>query len=441
MKIDTQKLSAMIQCETISSRTQTDLTKFFTFHELLKELFPTFFATVQVEVIEGSLLMKWEGSHKWPDNSSPLLPVMFMSHHDVVEATGEWTHGAFSGEIADGCVWGRGTLDTKGNLWAMISAAEQLMEEGFIPTRDYYFTSTCNEETTGKGARAIVTLLKSRGVTLDLLLDEGGMIVPEPMSGVNGTYAMIGIAEKGCMTLKFSAKGPGGHGSTPGKNTPWIQLSKFMLAVEKHSVFTSQMQPATIEMLRCFAPSMTGPMKFIFQNSKYTSRLLTKIMPTMSGTGAALVQTTIAFTMGKGANGHNVIPQEAWVTGDMRFSLHQGRDASVKSITEFAAKYGIETEVIEDGVTASVTDFNGSMFQLVDKTIRDVFPDVLVTPYIMLGASDSRFFGDICENCIRFAPFRLDVSQLGTIHGIDENISISTLEPAVQFFANIMQTV
>lgn len=434
-----QKLSTLIQCETISSHNQKDLNKFYKFHALLKELYPMFFSVISLEVIQGCLLMKWEGTHIWKDSSTPLNPIMFMSHHDVVEASGEWTHPAFSGTVSDGRLWGRGTLDTKGNLWAMITAAEELITKGFQPTRDYYFVSSCNEETSGEGAQTIVATLKERNITLDLLLDEGGMIIPEPMPGIKGLYAMVGVGEKGCVTLKFTARGNGGHGSSPGKNTPWIQLSKFMLDVENHAVFDTYMNPATKEMLRCFAPNMSGALGILFKNIRLTSGLLTKIMPSVSSTAAALVKTTIAFTMGQGANGYNVIPQEAWIIGDMRFSIHQGKDSSIKAISSIASKYGLETQVVEDGIDSPLTDFQGPMFQLVSDTIHTIYPDVNVAPYIMLGASDSRFFGEICENCIRFAPFVIDTQQLDSIHGIDENVYLSSLAPAVAFFELIMK--
>ena len=221
----------MIQTETISSG-EDDPEKFVRFQALLKELFPHVFAVCEIENFDGSLLLKWKGQGAEGD------PVLFMNHQDVVEATGEWEHEPFSGEIADGRIWGRGTLDDKGGLWGMLQAAEELMTEGFTPKRDIYFESSRNEEINGAGSNRISKELKQRGMRFDYVLDEGGMIVEEPIGGAKGYFAMIGVGEKCTTNLKFIAKSSGGHASTPGKNTPLVRLAKFMAAAENSSVRT-----------------------------------------------------------------------------------------------------------------------------------------------------------------------------------------------------------
>ena len=161
------RLSRLIQAETISAHGDADLTKFYKFHELLRAEFPSIFSVCELEDFSGSILLRWRGKDE------KMLPILFMNHHDVVEASGEWTHPAFSGEIADGKVWGRGTLDTKGGLWGMLQAADELAREGFVPARDVYFMSTCCEETTGAGADTISKALLERGIRFAMVLDEG----------------------------------------------------------------------------------------------------------------------------------------------------------------------------------------------------------------------------------------------------------------------------
>ena len=430
-----QLLSKLIKVETISSRENQDISKFHAFHKVLRETYPKLFATVECEEFDGSLMLKWKGT------DSSLKPVLLMNHHDVVEASGEWTHPAFSGEIADGKVWGRGTLDTKGGLAMMLQAAEELIAEGVTPKRDIYFVSTCTEEVGGEGGDAISLALKERNIEFYMVLDEGGMIMYDPIGGADGTFAMIGVGEKGYMDLKFIAKSNGGHASAPGKDTPLVRLGKFMAEAEKAACFDVQVSDTVKEMLSRFAPTMSGIMKTACSNVNTFKPALKKIMPMISPAGAALLRTTLAFTMSKGSDGTNVIPQEAWVVGNMRFSHHQGKKASVEAITALAKKYDLETVITDDGMESGITDFRGEAFRFVEKAVHNVFPEYKPVPYIMNAATDSRYFTRVCDNCIRFVPFKIDNQQLNSVHGIDENVDISTLAPAVDFYRYVIKEV
>ncbi len=430
-----KKLSRLVSTETISSRESKDITKFLNFHEVLKEEFPYFFNTVKVAVVDGSLLMRWEGTDKNAD------PVLLMNHHDVVEASGEWKYPAFSGEIADGRVWGRGTLDTKGGLCMMLQGAEELIKEGFKPRRDTYFVSTCTEETGGEHGDKISDILKEQGLNFYMVLDEGGMVVKEPIGGVDGTFAMVGVGEKGYVDLKFTAKSNGGHASAPGKNTPLARLAQFICEAEKAKVFQVEMSDTVSEMLSRFSPKMTGVMKLACGNVNVFKPLLEKVMPMFAPAAAAMLRTTLAFTQCKGADGANVIPQEAWVVGNMRYSHHQGRDDSVNAITELAKKYDIETIVINDGGESQLTDFNSDQFKFIEEAVRATLPDIEPVPYIMNGASDSRYFNKVSDHCIRFVPFIIDNEQLNSVHGIDESVDVDCLPYAVDFYKYVIRGV
>ena len=226
-----KQLAKMIQKETISSRFTEDRTKFYEFHQTLEEIFPQVHATCEKHVFNGSLLYKWSGK-------SSEKPILFMSHQDVVEAGGTWEHEPFSGDIDErGRVWGRGTVDTKGSLFCIFTAIEELIREGYQPEVDVYIGSSCTEEWSGEGAPETVRYLKEQGVELALVLDEGGMIIEEPIAGVKGTCAMVGVVEKGYGDVKFTARSSGGHASAPKKNTPLVRLGKFMAEVDAHSPF------------------------------------------------------------------------------------------------------------------------------------------------------------------------------------------------------------
>ena len=426
-------LSKMIQKETISDRYDMDRTKFLEFHELLEELFPNIHKTCEKHVFDGSLLFKWsgKGNHE---------PILFMSHHDVVEASGTWEHEAFSGDIdAEGNVWGRGTVDTKASLFCELMAVEELIKEGFVPECDVYIASSCTEEVGGEGAPMTVQYLKDQGVKLAYLVDEGGMILEEPVGGVKGVYGMVGVLEKGYGDVKFTARGIGGHASAPGKNTPLVRLGKFMVDVEKHNPFKKEFNATTKEMFRRMAPNMVFYMKMIFANMWLFEGLLTKVLGSISSAGGAMIQTTLAFTKAKGSDGLNVLPQEAYVTGNMRFIPHQDADESIALVAEIAKKYNIETEVIYKDYACPVVDYKGAPFQLVEEVAAEVYPGVGICPYVMTGGTDAKFYRDLSDYCLRFAPLYITQQQYKSIHALNENICKGTLPKGVDFYKMMIQ--
>lgn len=422
-----ERLSRLIQVETISAKGQTDRSKFYHFHDVLREMFPNLFAVCEFENFDGSFMLRWKGK---TDSD----PVMLMNHHDVVEASGDWTHPPFSGAIADGKVWGRGTLDTKGGLWAMLQAAEELAAEGFVPKQDTYFVSACTEECDGSGGDMISKELLRRGIRFAMVLDEGGMILEEPIGGAKGKFAMVGLGEKGAADLKFVARSTGGHASTPGKNTPLVRLGKFMAAVEKSNIFEADIPPAIAKMFETLSTKMSQPLKFVLGHPGLFKPVLLKVIPSVSGAAGAMLKTTLAFTMAQGSEGSNVLPQEAWVVGNMRYSHHQGGEASIEAVKKLAAQFDIETIVLDGGISSPISDHESRAFRLVEAAVSKAFPDVITSPYLMTGASDSRFMSRISDNCMRFVPFLISDQQLDSVHGIDENVDVSTLAPAVDFY-------
>ncbi|MBQ8796800.1 MAG: M20/M25/M40 family metallo-hydrolase [Oscillospiraceae bacterium] len=427
-----QSLAALIRAETISVKGQTDRSKFYAFHGLLRQQFPNLFATAEYEDFNGSFLLRWRG--KTQEN-----PILLMNHHDVVEASGDWKYPPFSGTIADGKIWGRGTLDTKAGLWGMLQAAEELVSEGFVPNQDTYFLSACTEETDGSGGDAISQALEKRGIRFAMVLDEGGMILPEPIGGAKGVFAMVGLGEKGYTDLKFIARSTGGHASTPGKNTPLVRLGKFMAAVEKSDIFEAEIPEAIAQMFKKLSATMKQPLKFVLGHPGLFKPVLVKVIPSISSAAGAMLKTTLAFTQAKGSDGSNVLPQEAYVVGNMRFSHHQGREASIEAVKKLAAKFDIETEVLQLGFASPISDVNSDAFRLVERAVDSAYPGVITSPYLMTGASDSRFLSRVCDNCIRFAPFKISNEQMATVHGIDENIDVDTLAPGVDFYKFIIK--
>ncbi len=434
-RIDTyaQKLSKMVQMETISDRADPTIEKFRAFHGLLEELFPRVFVTCEKIEIDGNLLLKWSGKTAGE-------PIMLMSHMDVVEATGEWKYAPFSGTIAEGKVWGRGAADTKCSLMAFLQAAEELMEQGYVPACDVYLGSSCTEEIGGSGAPKLANYLKEHGVKLSLLCDEGGSVIQNPIGGVNGHYAAVGIFEKGYGDVKFIARSNGGHASAPGKNTPIPRLAKFISRVEKKSPFKVEFSPAVNAMFSGLAPYAGNfGLRLVMHNLWLFRPLLAKVMPMISAQAAAMLQTTIAFTMQKGSSGYNVLPQEASVCANLRFIPHQSTDESIELITNLAKEYDIETEVLYRGYPSASLDLNGKAFHMVKETIQNCFPGIGIMPYVVTGGTDCRFYGEVCDNCVRFSPVNYGPEQMAGMHGLNENIETACLPGAVDYYKAIVR--
>lgn len=426
-----KKLSEMVQYETISKRGEVNTEKFLGFHKVLEKLFPTVHEKLEKTEIDGNLLFKWKGK-------SSDKPILIMSHQDVVEATGEWKYPPFSGEVAEGKVWGRGTSDTKCTVMAFLQAAEELLKEGYTPDCDVYIASSCTEEIGGDGAPKIVDYLDKQGVRLFLVCDEGGGIIQDPMAGIKGNFAMVGVFEKGYGDVKFIARSTGGHASAPPKNTPIARLSKFVAAVDKKTPFNVEFMPEVEAMFSKLAPYAGFGLRLIFGNLWLFKPLMKKLLPMISAQAGAMLSTTIAFTMSEGSNGYNVIPQEASICANMRFIPHQGTDSSLEVITNLAKKYNIETEVVYRGYPSPSVDINGEAFKMVESAINECFPGVGCSPYVVTGATDARFYSKICDSCVRFAPVVYGPEQMKGMHGLNENIECNTLAGAVDFYKKII---
>ena len=427
-----QKLSKMIQYDTTSHANVAEVEKFLGFHKVLEELFPLVHEKLEKTEIDGNLLFYWKGK-------SSEKPILLMSHQDVVPAEGEWIHAPFSGDIAEGKVWGRGASDTKCSVMAFFQAVEELLAEGFIPPTDVYLASSCTEEWGGDGAPKIVAELQRRGIELFLVCDEGGGIITEPIGGIHGNFAMVGVFEKGKADVKFTARSNGGHASTPVKGTPIARLSAFVNEVETHSPFRKKMLPEVSAMFTALAPYAGFGMKLVFGNLWLFGPLLKAVMPSLSAQAGAMLKTTIAFTVQKGSDAYNVLPQEAYVGANMRFIPHQGEKESLEIIKKVAGKYGLETEVLHANDYTPPVDIHGEAFHLVEQTIADTFPGLPSSPYVMTGATDAQFYQPICKSCIRFAPVIYGPEQMKGMHGLNENIEYNCLPGAVRFYKNLIR--
>ena len=427
-----QKLSKMIRHDTTSHANVHEEEKFLGFHKVLEELFPLVHEKLERTVIDGNLLYYWKGK-------SSEKPILLMSHQDVVPAEGEWLHEPFSGDIADGKVWGRGASDTKCSVMAFFEAVEELLREGYTPECDVYLASSCTEEWAGDGAPKIVEELKRRGVELFIVCDEGGGIISEPIGGIKGNFAMVGVFEKGKADVKFTARSTGGHASAPAKNTPIARLAAFVNEVETHTPFRRKFLPEVSAMFARLAPYAPFGLKLVMGNLWLFAPIMKPVLGRISAQAGAMLQTTIAFTMQSGSDAYNVLPQEATLGANMRFIPHQGEKESLEIIKALAAKHGLETEIVHSNDYTEPVDINGEAFRLVEKVIGETFPGLPVSPYVMTGATDAQFYQPICPSCIRFAPVIYGPEQMKGMHGLNENIEYNCLPGAVSFYQNLIK--
>ena len=426
-----RKLSRMVATETVSIPETDQREKFLRFHALLAELFPLVHEKTEKTEIDGNLLFHWKGRQAG-------RPLVLMSHQDVVPAEGEWKHPPFSGDLAEGKVWGRGASDTKCSVMAFFQAAEELLREGFVPENDVWLSSSCTEEWAGDGCPKLVSELKKRGVRPFLVCDEGGGIITDPVGGIKGNFAMAGVFEKGKADIRLTARSGGGHASAPGRHTPVARIADFVATFEHRNPFRRKMAPEVQAMFEQLAPYAPFYMRLLFANMWLFRPLLIRVLPLISAQAGAMLQTTIAFTRLSGSDAYNVLPQEATLGANVRFIPHEGMQASLDKIRKIAEKNRLEMEVFRAVDASRSVDIHGEGFTLVRQTIEKTFPGLETCPYVMTGATDARNYEEIAEHVVRFAPVIYGPEQMKGMHGINENIEISCLPGAVDFYKNLI---
>ena len=435
LKIAEEKLGAMIRIPTVSKHEYEDLSQFYLYHQELEKLFPLIHEKLEKTVLNGTLIYHWKGA----DTSK--LPVLFMGHQDVVPASDEgWSVPAYSGVVKeDGCLYGRGTLDCKGTMYVQLQAVEELLAEGFVPPCDVYLEYSINEETGGDGAAAAMRYLRDKGIRFAFVLDEGGAVIDEAVPGMDKPYAVLGVTEKGYMDVKITARGKGGHSSTPPRHTPAARLFAFASEIERKRPFKKKMLPEVKEMFRQMAPAFSFPLRFLLGNLWLTKPLVMAVMPMVSPFGEALMATTCCFTMMKGSDAANVIPKEPYLIANLRCSVHQNCEESLNVLKKYGKKYDLEFEVLLSRDASPVSDIHSAAYGFVKKNIRAHFPDAGVAPYLIMGGTDCRHFHALSDTALRFAPVRMSNAQNASCHAVDENVTLSALVEGVAFYKRLLK--
>jgi carboxypeptidase PM20D1 len=436
-----ERLGLAVQYRTVSHHDPDafDRNAFLGLHRLFKTLYPQVHTTLKLETVNDlSLLYTWEGKN--PD----LKPIMLISHLDVVPADeGEesaWEHPPFSGEIAEGFVWGRGTLDIKSGVVGVLEAVEYLLKEGFQPERTVYLGFGHDEEVGGQnGAAAISALLESRGVKVGSLLDEGGSVMDRFLPGVDTPVGVIGISEKGYLSLRLMTEVEGGHSSMPPQETAIGILSKAIANLE------SKPMPAHLEIVEFLMGYLGSALPFsqrmLFANTWLFGGILKKRL-SKSNLLNASIRTTTAPTIVNAGVKDNVLPAKAEAV--VNFRLLPGDDlASVyEMILERINDPRVKVTPFEGDTLAGeagwdpspVADTESAYFLRLSRLVREAFPGALISPYLVLGATDARRYSPLTDNALRFSPIMMSREDLQSVHGVNERLSIENCARMVGFY-------
>lgn len=431
-----EKLGAMVRVPTLSKNEDGDLSEFYRFHSELERLFPLLHENLEKTVLSGNLIYRWKGK------DSSAMPILLMGHQDVVPASDEgWSVPCFSGTVKeDGCIYGRGANDCKSTMFVELEAIERLLSEGFVPQCDVYLEYSINEESSGGGASMALEWFRERGIRFAIVLDEGGAVMDRAVSGMDRPYALIGITEKGYMDLKISAEGKGGHSSTPPRNTPAARLFAFAAEIERKRPFKKALIPETKAMFTAMGPSFGLGFRLILGNLWLFRGLFKAVMPRLSPFGEAILATTCCFTQMQGSDAPNVIPGEPYIVANLRPSVHQNCEESLRVLEKYAKKYALRIEVLTSRDASPVSNIHSREYAYLAECVRAHFPDCGVCPYVIMGGTDCRHFHALSENALRFSPVRMTPAQTASCHAVDENVTVAALNEGVEFFIRFLKS-
>ncbi len=429
------RLSALIQMKTVSSRDPEgwDPREFDAFRKLLPALYPESHRVLDLTIIVGhSMLYRWKGRQAAD-------PLVLMSHYDVVPASDEgWVCPAFSGDIHDGKIWGRGSIDTKCTLVCAFEAVEALLKSGFTPEHDIYLSFGHNEETGGDGAPSIVQYLSEQGIKPGLVLDEGGAVVEGVFPGVSRPLAMVGVAEKGVTDIELSVLSPGGHSSTPPRRGAAWRLARAIMRLERKP-FPARFPAATRAMFKQLGPHASFGLRMVFANLWLFEPLLLKVFSSSGGELNAICRTTTAVTMLEGSQAANVLPAVAKAVVNVRLAIGDSVETAVERIRATIADPLVELRVLHPGEPSPVSELTGPRVDALAATIADVYPDAVMAPYIVLGGTDARHYANISDSVYRFSPFTLSKAERASMHAINEAIPVASLAKGIDFYQRLIR--
>lgn len=440
-----QRLGEAVRLKTISTyqdpRSSWD--EFQALHRLLEQRFPRVHASLKRETIGDLSLL-----YTWPGTQTDAPPMLLLAHQDVVPiAPGteeRWTNGPFSGAVKEGFVWGRGAWDNKGNLMSQLEAVEMLLASGFQPERTVYLFLGADEEVGGeRGAVKLAQWFAQRKIELGFVLDEGLFITDGVMPGLKQRAALIGIAEKGYLSVVLKFNTAPGHSSQPPRpGTSAIgMMSAAVKRLDDHQL-PSGIRGVAAEMFDTLAPEMQGFGRVALSNLWLFGPLVQKQLEAGAAT-QAMLRTTTAPTIVSAGNKDNVLPGVAEATvnfrllpGDTKISVMEHVRQQVGQV---APSEKFELYALEQGGEASpVSPVSSTQYHLLNRTVREVFPDVVVSPGLMIGGTDSKHLASISRHIFKFSPISAKPEDLPRFHGTNERLSVTNYADAIRFYHRLL---
>ena len=427
-------LAELVKCRTVSysDHSKEDDAEFEKLIAKLPGLYPNVFGACEFQQLpDRGLLFKWPG--KAAGN-----PAVMMAHYDVVPVNeDQWDKPAFDAIVEDGVMWGRGTLDTKVTFNGVLFAADHLIAQGFCPEHDVYFAFSGGEEVNGKGAQYIVDFFHKNHIHPALVLDEGGAVVDNVFPGVKGDCALIGTAEKGIMNVEFKAKSNGGHSSTPPVHTIVGELSQAVVNVEKKP-FKRHLTKPVKEMLDTLGRHSGFGYKILFANMWLFEGLFDLVCKRSGGELNAMVRTTCAVTKMEGSKAYNVIPPTANVGMNLRLMGGDTVESAKAYLEKVVNNPKIEVSVVNGTDPSPDSDTSCKEWKLLCQAVADTWKGAILSPYLMMAASDSRHYSRITDRVYKFSAMKMSKEERGMIHGNNERVPVETLVRAVEFYVRLM---
>lgn len=430
-----KKFQKLIQIPTVSHTNGVgdDETAFTDFLNILPGLFPHVYKYLEFEKVgRRGLLFYWKGkdSHKVS---------VFMAHYDVVPVNeSEWTVDPFCGKLEDGILWGRGTLDTKGTFTAILETAENLLEEGSIPQNDVYLAFSGEEEPHGPSAEQMAEKIKAAGKEIKFVLDEGGAVIENIFTNGGKRIAVIGIGEKGVMDVRLSLSGEGGHASQPPAKSLIGKFCTAMKRVEQNPM-PMHLNTAFVKLIDTIGRYARFPLKIILANLKIFQPLLNRLTKKKGGELNAVIRTTFALTMLKGSPQINIMPSTVEGGINVRCLKEDSKEEILSHIKKTADTDGLKVEAVFYEAASNYSRTDGEAYELLKKSINETWSDAVVSPYLMIAASDSRYYSKFSDKVYRFSAMEMTQAERKMIHGFDERIRICEWEHTLQFYYRLIK--
>jgi carboxypeptidase PM20D1 len=406
------------------------------FHAFLETAYPRVHRSLSLRTL-GDYARLYE----WPGRQLRLPPVLFNAHADVVPAGPEarWTLPPFGGAVRGGYVWGRGALDMKCALIGLLEAMEELLRQGFVPTRTVYLAIGADEESTGRrGAALIARHLRSQRIRPECIFDEGGFIVSEMVPGVKPPVALIGTAEKGCADLELLAGAAGGHASMPPRHTAAGLLSRAVCRLEARPLPARLTEPLR-QFARGLAPHLRGVRRLLFGHPRLFGGLLASALTAQPGT-AALVRTTRAVTILASGEKENVLPRRARAVVNTRILPGDSVAGVLERTRRLCGPLGVEVRLLEGaGEPVPAASVRCPGYRALRSALAEVFPQAVAVPYLTIAATDSRHYRGLGADIYRFLPLLLEQKDLQRIHGIDERVSVEGFLKLIHFYRTLIR--